>query len=120
MSNNKQIYNTRNYEYQIGYNKTGLIKFYGKNKVLNDFIILPYAFKDNDTFKMVINFKQRHIELYYNDKYIGIIFNNIASNIRLIPCIALKNAQLQLLNSRMIWEFVFYFSDNYHLFMLLW
>lgn len=87
---------------QIGYNKTGLIKFYGKNKVLNDCITLPYSFKDNDTFKMVINFKQRYIELYYNDKYIGIIFNNIPSDIKLIPCIALKNAQLQLLNSRMI------------------
>ena len=24
MSNNKQIYNTRNYEYQIGYNKTAI------------------------------------------------------------------------------------------------
>ena len=87
---------------QIGYNKTGLIKFYGVNKVLNDSVILPYCFKDYDTFKMVMNFKQRHIELYYNDKYIGIIFNNIPSNIKLIPCIALKNAQLQLLNSRMI------------------
>ena len=86
---------------QIGYGNNGLIKFYGPNKVLKDSIKLPYSFKDNDKFKMVINFKQRYVELYYNDKYIGIIFNQIPLNTKLIPCIALKNAQLQLSNSRM-------------------
>ena len=86
---------------QIGYGNNGLIKFYGTNKVLKDSIKLPYIFEDNDKFKMVINFNQKYIELYYNDKYIGIIFNQIPSNTKLIPCIALKNAQLQLSNSRM-------------------
>eukprot|EP01084_Bolivina_argentea_P189665 326132_1 len=96
------IDNDKQFVFQIGYGKSGLFKFYGKHKVLSDSIQLPYSFNNDDTFKLRINFKQRNIELYYNDRYIGTIFNEIPINIKLIPCVALKNAQISIINSKYI------------------
>ena len=84
---------------QIGYGLKGVIKFHGQNKLLSNSIQLPFEFNNDDTFKLRINFKKRDIELYHNQKFIAIIFNQIPLNTKLRPCIALKNAQIQILSS---------------------
>eukprot|EP00483_Globobulimina_turgida_P010650 UN10671 len=101
-NNNLNIDNEKQFIFQIGYGKTGVFKFYGENKLISDTITLQYGFNNEDIFKLRINFKKGDIELYYNGKFIGIIFNEIPINTKLIPCVALKNAQISLLTSNYI------------------
>jgi len=101
-NNLMDIDDSKQFVFQIGYGKDGEFQFYGKNKGLSDSAKLPFTFSDDDTFKLRINFKRKDIELYYNDTFVATIFNRIESKIKLIPCIALKNAQIELLSSKYV------------------
>lgn len=91
--NLSDIERDRRWTFQIGDGQKGL-------KSLN--VLKGHDFADEDTFRLRVDFERREIELFYNGKSAGVLFQGIPLKTQLIPCLSLKNATVQLVASNII------------------
>lgn len=103
--NLSDIGNEKRFVFQIGDGQKGLIQINGQNAMSSDCkrsIKLNHDFDDDDTFRVRVNYKRKDIELFYNGKSVGVLFESIPSKMQLIPCVALRNATVHLMASNII------------------